>query len=176
MVHPSNELSGTVLGPSVQAGTVHGDVHIHEVADGRVPVPRQLLAAPPRLVGRRVELARLDGLLDPDGARIGVLTGPGGVGKTALAMRWAHGVRAHFPDGELYADLCGWTGEEPLDPGQALGAFLRALGVPPRRVPLAMTEQAALFRSLTAGRCMLVVLDSVYSAAQARPLLAISGA
>jgi tetratricopeptide (TPR) repeat protein len=104
-----------------------------------------------------------------------VLTGPGGVGKTALAVQWGHSVRDRFPDGQLYVDLGGFSGGEPVDPREALSRFLRAFGVPAPHIPLALAEQAALFRSVTAGRSMLMVLDNAFSAAQVRSLLPAPG-
>lgn len=166
-----NEMSGTVVGPSVQAGAIHGDVHFHEPAAPPV-APRQLLAEPAYFTNREQELTRL-GAVAGGGARppVAVLTGPGGVGKTALAMRWAHQVAAGFADGQLYVDLGGFSGTKPVDPGEVLGLFLRALGVAPARVPVRLAEQAALYRSVTAQRSLLVVLDNAYSAAQVRVLL-----
>src|SRR5205814_3158554 len=76
-----------------------------------------------------------------------------------------------FPDGQLYADLGGFGGGEPADPGEVLGMFLRALGVPAPEVPSALAEQTKLYRSLTAGRSMLVVLDDGFSAAQVKVLV-----
>jgi tetratricopeptide (TPR) repeat protein len=165
-----NDLSGTVYGPAVQAGAVHGDVHLHGARD-RPPVPGQLLTPIAHFVNRRSELARLDEALADDGCLIAVLSGPGGVGKTALAMRWAHAVRDRFPDGQLYVDLGGFGGQKPVDPAEALGGFLRALGAARRHIPVTVAEQAALFRSYAAGRALLVILDNAYSAAQVRVLL-----
>jgi tetratricopeptide (TPR) repeat protein len=105
-----------------------------------------------------------------------VLTGQGGVGKTALARRWARGVQQEFRHGQLYIDLNGFSESDPVDPGEALGFFLRALGVPPARVPPSLDEQAALYRSRTADRSLLIVLDNAFSAAQVRVLLPASDA
>jgi tetratricopeptide (TPR) repeat protein len=162
-----NELSGTVIGPSVQAGAIHGGVHVHEPEPGPTPVPRQLIAPPRHFTNRRADLARLSRA----GAPIVVVTGPGGVGKTALVRAWAHSVRNRFPDGQLYLDLGGFSGDPPTDPRDALAAFLRALGVPAQRIPIELAEQAALYRTMTAGRALLVVLDNAYSVAQVRVLL-----
>ncbi len=163
----SNDLSGTVLGPSVQAAAIHGGVHVHQTPDGPLPVPRQVPVPPSQFVNRSAELAALDGLVS-GGARVVVLTGPGGVGKTTVATVWAYRTRDRYPDGQLYADL---GGDEPRDPGEVLGGFLRALGVPGARIPVGLAEQAALFRSATADRTVLVLLDNAFSAAQARVLL-----
>lgn len=166
-----NELSGAVAGSSVQAGTVFGGVHFHQAGPAVVPAPRQMVAPPPHFTNREGELTELDALLAAAAPVLAVLSGPGGVGKTALALWWARQVQDRFPDGQLYADLAGFSGEAPLDPGEVLGSFLRALGVPPERVPLELAEQAALYRSVTDGRSLLVLLDNAFSAAQVRVLL-----
>lgn len=104
-----------------------------------------------------------------------VLCGPGGVGKSALARWWANEATGRFAHGQLYADLRGFGGDEPLDPGEVLAAFLRALGVAPERVPISLAEQTAMYRTVTASRSLLVVLDDAYSAGQVRPLLPAAG-
>src|SRR2546421_557011 len=164
-----NKLSGTVFGPSVQSGSIR-DVHIHGVSARRLPVPRQLPPVPVHFTGRGAELAQLDALLDPDGPPVVVVTGAGGVGKTAVAVAWAHRVSERFPGGQLYADLGGYSGGEPVDPAEVLGRFLRALGVPPQDVPATLAEQVALYRTRTADRMLLVVADNALSPAQARVL------
>ena len=139
------------------------------------PVPRQLPAQVSDFAGRAAELAALDGMLEQEvsgQARISVITGVGGVGKTALAVHWAHRVAARFPDGQLYVNLRGFdpTGT-PLRPAEAIRGFLAALAVPASRIPAGTEARAALFRSLLAGRRMLVVLDNARDPAQVRPLL-----
>src|SRR4051794_27026310 len=119
----SNELSGTVIGPSVQAGAIHGGGHFHGAPPGPPPIPPQLPAQPPHFTNRADELAQLDELCRNRSTLV-VLTGPGGVGKTALVMRWAYGAPERFPDGQLYIDLGGFTGDEPVDPGEAMSTFL----------------------------------------------------
>jgi tetratricopeptide (TPR) repeat protein len=99
------------------------------------------------------------------------MAGTAGVGKTALAVRWAHRVADRFPDGQLYADLRGYDPERPLSPAQALARFLRSLGVDGADIPADDDERAALYRSMLAGRRMLVVLDNASGADQVRPLL-----
>ena len=100
-----------------------------------------------------------------------MLVGPGGVGKTGLAVTWGARHADRYPDGQLYADLRGFSPEAAVVPEEALGAFLRGLGVAPERVPLELAEQAALFRTRTAGKRLLVVVDNALSAAQVRPLI-----
>jgi DNA-binding SARP family transcriptional activator/tetratricopeptide (TPR) repeat protein len=141
-------------------------------------VPAQLPAAVAGFAGRADQLARLDKLLANAGTRapaavvISAVSGAAGVGKTALAVQWAHRVAEQFPDGQLYVNLRGFdpTGE-PMPPAQAVRGFLDALGVPPQRIPADLDAQAALYRSLLAGKRILVVLDNARDAAQVRPLL-----
>jgi DNA-binding SARP family transcriptional activator/tetratricopeptide (TPR) repeat protein len=138
------------------------------------PVPRQL---PPRnagFVGRAADLAALDAALEPgDGPPPSMLAlhGTGGVGKTALALHWAHRVTDRFPDGQLYLDLRGYGPGEPMDPAAALDVVLRALGVPAGQVPPSRDERSGLLRSWLAGRRLLLVLDNARDAGQVRPLV-----
>ncbi|MEJ3659239.1 BTAD domain-containing putative transcriptional regulator [Actinomycetes bacterium KLBMP 9759] len=156
------------------------------VAVASTHVPRQLPSDVAHFTGRAGELAALDALLDgtgnatgpddtagvSDGAPvIASIEGGAGVGKTALALHWAHQVAAGMPDGQLYINLRGHSHSEPMDPAEALGRFLRALGVPQKQVPQEADEQAAMYRSLMAGRRMLVVLDNAAASDQVRPLL-----
>ncbi|MGH3992524.1 MAG: NB-ARC domain-containing protein, partial [Pseudonocardiaceae bacterium] len=99
------------------------------------------------------------------------MSGTAGVGKTALAIRWAHHVRAEFPDGQLHVNLRGYDPDQPMAPGDALAGFLRALGMPGHNIPLELDERAAAYRSLLDGRRMLVVLDNAATVEQIRPLL-----
>lgn len=161
-----NEVSGTVHGPSVQAGTIHGGIHIHRSGDPPV-LPRQLIATSHIFTGRGDELAELDEL-HSRGIRLVVVSGPGGVGKTTLAVRWAHGSRERFPAGQLYVEL---GGQRPVSPDEALGTMLRTLGVQPANVPGSRAERSSMWRSLTAGRPLLVVLDNAHSPAQVASLL-----
>ncbi len=138
------------------------------------PTARQIPAELPHDVvgfrGRHGELAELHALLAPSGTA--VVTGAAGVGKTALAVHWAHQVRARFPDGQLYLDLRGFDPERPpLDPRNALGQLLRSLGLTPLEIPADQHEQARRYRSLLADRAVLVVLDNAASSDQVRPLL-----
>jgi DNA-binding SARP family transcriptional activator/tetratricopeptide (TPR) repeat protein len=140
------------------------------------PVPAQLPASPPALIGRDAELARLDAIAAGAGAAppaaVVAISGTPGVGKTALALHWAHRVAGRFPDGQLYINLRGFDpGEAALDPGQALRGFLDAFGVPHARIPEDLAGLSGLFRSVLAGKRVLVVLDNARSAEQVRPLL-----
>jgi tetratricopeptide (TPR) repeat protein len=165
-----NDMAGNVAGSAVQAGAIHGDVYFHEVRSGLPEIPRQLPAATSSFTGRTGEIAFLDDVQQRDRPAIAVLTGPGGIGKTALATQWAHDAHDRFPDGALYIDLGGTSEDEAVDPGRALTMFIGALGVAHRRIPAALAEQVALYRSVTAGRAILVLLDNAFSAAQARVL------
>ncbi len=175
-----NEVVDAVVGQVVQAGMVQGGVHFHAGAGTAAALPRQLLADPSGFVGREVELARLDDLLGTDNERpaahatmrILLVTGIGGLGKTWLALRWAHRVSERFPDGQLFVDLRGFSPEGvPTTPEVVLRGFLEALGVAPDRVPDEVNARAALFRSLSAGKRVLVVLDNAADTAQVVPLL-----
>ncbi|HEX6346569.1 AfsR/SARP family transcriptional regulator, partial [Umezawaea sp.] len=139
-------------------------------------VPRQLPAPPASFVGREAELERLDAVVEAAGRSatvvIPALAGEGGVGKTWLALHWAHRHVERFPDGQLFVDLRGFSPEgEPLDPAVVLWGFLHALDVPPARVPAALDARVALYRSAVAGRRMLVVLDNAATVEQVVPLL-----
>ncbi|MEU9787854.1 BTAD domain-containing putative transcriptional regulator, partial [Streptomyces phaeochromogenes] len=144
-----------------------------------VPVPRpaQLPPAPLCFTGRAETIGSLRATLVSAGAeagrpRVAVVSGMAGVGKSALGVQVAHGLRAEFPDGQLYVRLHGATpGVPPLTVGQALAALLRDLGVEPRGVPEHPDAASALLRSLLAPTRTLLVLDDAVNAAQVRPLL-----
>ncbi|MFE0044096.1 AfsR/SARP family transcriptional regulator [Streptomyces albireticuli] len=121
--------------------------------------------------GRNDEADRLCAALESDRTvALGSISGMGGIGKTALAVRVAHRTRHRFPDGQLYADLRG-TDPRPVEPMEVLGRFLRVLGVPAGHLPALPGERAALYRSLLATRRVLVLLDNVRDLAQVRDLL-----
>jgi tetratricopeptide (TPR) repeat protein len=144
---------------------------------GTADVPRQLPAAVRHFAGREAELRRLDSLADEAAVSAGTvaiiaITGTGGIGKTALALHWAHHCAARFPDGQLYVNLRGYHfSDEQTSPAHAIRLFLDALGVPAARIPELPDAQAALYRSLLTGRQVLIVLDNARDAAQIRPLL-----
>jgi DNA-binding SARP family transcriptional activator/Tfp pilus assembly protein PilF len=150
-------------------------------ASPAVPIPAQLPPAVPDFAGRNAELASLDAILHsvtgtgsagPVPVVILAVSGTAGVGKTALAVRWAHRVAAQFPDGQLHADLRGFDPDGPaLEPGEAVRGFLEAFGIPVTRIPAGLPAQAGLYRSLLAGKRVLVVLDNVRDVEQVRPLL-----
>nr|BFE51730.1 hypothetical protein GCM10017745_51570 [Saccharothrix mutabilis subsp. capreolus] len=134
------------------------------------PALRQLPPAPGRFTGRTAELAALTAVVD--GRGVPVLTGAGGIGKTSLALHWAHRDADRFPDGRLFADLRGFgPAGPPADPSTVLRGFLRALGVPADDVPGDLAAQEGLYRSLLGERRVLVVLDNAASTAQVAPLL-----
>jgi len=147
-----------------------------EVAVRRRPVPAQLPGDVPGFVGRADQLSRLTKLLDggdrPATVVISAIAGTAGVGKTALAVHWAHQSVDQFPDGQLYVNLRGFdpagTAAKPTD---VVRSFLDALNVPAQRVPEGLDARAALYRSLLADRRMLVLLDNARDADQVRPLL-----
>jgi tetratricopeptide (TPR) repeat protein/transcriptional regulator with XRE-family HTH domain len=147
------------------------------------PVPRQLPAAVADFAGRAAELAALTRILGEAGADargtvvISAIGGTAGVGKTALALHWAHRVADRFPGGQLYVNLRGFDPSGvPATATEAVRGFLDALGVPPDRIPVQPEARAGLYRSLLADRAMLIVLDNARDEQQIRPLLPASPA
>jgi DNA-binding SARP family transcriptional activator/tetratricopeptide (TPR) repeat protein len=145
-----------------------------------VPAPAGSRARPAQLpltlhgfTGRVAQLERLDAMATTsvDSAATLIITGMPGVGKTTLAVRWAHRVVERFPDGQLYVNLRGFDPGAAMTPGEAIRGLLGALGVAAERVPLDVDGQAAHYRSLLDGKRILVVLDNARDAAQVRPLL-----
>ncbi|MEU5872380.1 BTAD domain-containing putative transcriptional regulator [Glycomyces sp. NPDC047369] len=140
-------------------------------------VPATLPRAITRFTGRDDEIRALDDALEAaDGeAGLAVVAGMGGVGKTALAVRWAHRVAHRFPDGQLYFNLRGF---DPLsdgaDPAAVLAEALAALGVPAQQLPAGLSERVGLYRTVLARRRVLVVLDNARDAAQVLPLLPVA--
>ena len=152
--------------------------------------PAQLPAPPRHFVGRSTELATLDAMVaaarsdhhadtplgQPSAAAaplVIAIDGPPGSGKTGLALHWAHRVKSAWPDGQLYVDLRGFApaGYPLVNPAEILDAFCRALGADPRTLPQTERDLAAHYRSLAAGRRLLVVLDNALDANQVVPLL-----
>jgi tetratricopeptide (TPR) repeat protein len=163
----TNELTGRIAGSSVQAGSIAGGVHITAPRGTSLPAPAQL-PSPGLFANRLSELEELEALAENPG--LVVVTGPGGVGKTTLALHWLHRLKSAY-EGQLFIDLRGFSGAEPLPPDEPLERFLRALGATPESIPPGTDEQSALFRSMTTGRRLIVMLDNAVSAAQVRPLL-----
>ncbi|MFE0677796.1 BTAD domain-containing putative transcriptional regulator [Streptomyces sp. NPDC058867] len=144
--------------------------------------PSQLPPDLATFTGRDAELDGVAALLTDGGGStvppapgtcaIGVIDGMAGVGKTTLAVRWAHQVADRFPDGQLYVNLRGYDPSGSLtDPGEAVSTFLVALGVAPQAVPEGLDAQTALYRTLLADRRVLIVLDNARDTEQVRPLL-----
>jgi tetratricopeptide (TPR) repeat protein len=173
-----NLLTGSGAGQVVQAGSID-QVHFHvpgprdhDDRGYRPGTPAQLPMRPRRFVGREDELATLNRWRaeHTDAPLVAVLRGQGGVGKSSLALHWLHDLSGEFPDGALYVEL-GGDSSGPMSPGRALGWFLDSLNVPSERIPTDPTLRAALFRSVTADRRLVVCLDNAVSAAQVRALL-----
>ncbi|MGH3248580.1 MAG: helix-turn-helix domain-containing protein, partial [Trebonia sp.] len=137
-----------------------------DAQQGDGAAPRQLPAAVADFTGRAAELQRLTQVLDaagdggPGTVVISAIGGMAGVGKTALALYWAHRMAGRFPGGQLYVNLRGFDASgTPVTASEAVRGFLDGLGVAPERVPASLEAQASLYRSLLADRRMLIVLD-----------------
>jgi len=190
-VRPGGELSATLqrvlrqeaAAPAADARTRTDSRAIRAAGRTEMPVtgpssvPRQFPPAVRHFVGRQAELESLTALLDQPGGMPGTVVisaigGTAGVGKTALALHWAHQAAARFGDGQLHVNLRGFDPSgTPAAPEAAIRGFLDALGVPPERVPPGPEAQAGLYRSLLAGKRMLIVLDNARDEQQVRPLL-----
>lgn len=164
-----NGVVGPVHGPVVQAGTIHGGVHVHPAA----PAPiNQLPPAVPHFVGRADALDFLSAQVDRQSTLlITSIGGTAGIGKTTLAVHWARRERDRFPDGQLYVDLRGFDPRGPIDPATAVRGFLNAFQVPEERIPVDLAAQVALYRSHVEGRRMLILLDNARDSDHVRPLL-----
>ncbi|AJE83806.1 putative regulator protein [Streptomyces albus] len=184
--HVHNTVTGDAqqYGPVVQAGRITGPVHLHSVHVHAAPraavpaapeaiAPRQLPPITSHFTGRAEDMGLFDRLLAaplPDAPLLLVLSGPAGVGKTSLATAWLRAIGEQAcPDGQLYVDLRGDTLQGALPPTVALGLLLRSLGA--ASVPAGEAEQISLWRSMTAGRRLALLLDNALTAAQARPLI-----
>ncbi|QZZ32226.1 tetratricopeptide repeat protein [Streptomyces sp. ST1015] len=164
--------------PGAEAQRTHQAILRGEPARSPAPaLPAQLPLEARGFTGRTEELARLDDILaaapeQPATVVISAIAGAGGIGKTWLALHWAHRHTGHFPDGQLFVDLLGFNpSTPPMEPATALRGFLEALGVAPGAVPSTPHGRTSLYRSLLAGRRMLVVLDNAGSPDQVVPLL-----
>jgi len=172
--------------PGIELRRLHQAIlrgNLDEAAVGQAPqgpravVPAQLPTGVLGFSGRAGALARLDAVLagsarQPAAVPICVVSGTAGVGKTALAVHWAHRVAARFPDGQLYLNLRGFDpGGPAMQPAEAVRAVLDGWQVPPQRIPSSPAAQESLYRSTFAGRRVLVVLDNARDAEQVRPLL-----
>ncbi|MCX4474489.1 tetratricopeptide repeat protein [Micromonospora sp. NBC_01655] len=189
---PAMPAAPTATGPAGPTATVPAGAVAPQPAG---PPPAQLPGEPAWFTGRAAALRELDGLLpgDPVGEDatgitrtggtgsgdgtgravvISAIAGTAGVGKTTLAVHWAHRIAHRYPDGQLYVNLRGFDLDgRAVPPGEALRGFLAALHVPPQRVPTDLPGQSALFRSLLADRRVLVLLDNARDDEQVRPLL-----
>jgi tetratricopeptide (TPR) repeat protein/transcriptional regulator with XRE-family HTH domain len=155
--------------PTASAGERRGST-----SERRTSAPAQLPADVAGFTGRGQDMTELDAHLSSRPASavmISVVSGTAGVGKTALAVHWAHRVADRFPDGQLYIDLRGYHPAQPMSSAEALGRFLVALGVPGPEIPLEVDARAARYRTEVAGRRLLVVLDNASTVEQVRPLL-----
>ncbi len=180
---PGSRGSDRVPPPGGQVGSADGTGTGPEpswAGGGRgIPLPAQLPLDAQGFSGRLEALGQLHALLPPSGpdgldgsVPVAVISGTAGVGKTALAIRFGHQVAKRFPDGQLYVNLRGLDpARPPMEPIEALGLLLVGLGIPPHRLTPGTEERAALYRSLVAGKRVLIVLDNASNTAQVRPLL-----
>ncbi len=169
----ANGRAGLGLPPPVGAGGPADAVTAPAGGRGWL-VPHQLPAVVPVFAGRDAELSLLSRVLDtPAGtAAVTAIGGTAGVGKTTLAVHWAHRVAGQFPDGQLFINLRGFgPAASVVTVGEAVRQFMDALQVPAERIPASVEAQLGLYRSLLSGRRILVVLDNARDAAQVRPLL-----
>ncbi|KDN18738.1 hypothetical protein DV20_29550 [Amycolatopsis rifamycinica] len=164
--------------PGAELRALHGEILRGELPPGPraapAAVPAQLPPDTPGFAGRDRALRRLGEIAGERSSapRIVVLSGTAGVGKTALALHWAHRAAGEFPDGQLYVNLRGFDpAGSPVAPADAVRGFLEALDVPDDRIPRTLDAQAGLYRTLLANRHVLVVLDNARDAGQVRPLL-----
>ncbi|HEX3963577.1 MAG TPA: BTAD domain-containing putative transcriptional regulator [Trebonia sp.] len=177
---------GTEPGPELRQlhqQVLSADPALAEPASAREPrartnVPRQLPMGVRDFIGRSDELLALTGALNESGAAtpgtvvVSAIAGTAGIGKTALALNWAHQVVDRFPDGQLHVNLHGFDPSGPPGtPEAAIRGFLMALGLEPQRIPPDLEAQAGMYRSLLADRRMLIVLDNARDEQQVRPLL-----
>jgi DNA-binding SARP family transcriptional activator len=162
----------------IQSGQADVPPSDSAVVSHAIPVPAQLPHSVAGFSNREAEIDWLNRLLsshDPEASGtvpIVAIGGTAGVGKTALVLHWAHQIRGRFPDGQLYVNMRGFDPNGPsMEPREAISAFLDAFAVPPGRFPVDLDAQAALYRTILAGRRVLIVLDNARDADQVRPLL-----
>jgi tetratricopeptide (TPR) repeat protein len=156
----------------MQAGTITAQTIIMNASSpSPADTPRQLPPPSRAWVNRSSELAVLDNLAASSTSVRAVLTGVGGIGKTALAVRWSSGHRDRYPDGELFCDLSGWSNQPAPTTRQVLAGWLRALGVRAEHLPAREPDLIALYRTVTAGKTLLVVVDNAASTAHVQPLI-----
>jgi DNA-binding SARP family transcriptional activator/tetratricopeptide (TPR) repeat protein len=175
--HPADRTAAAKANPTVGAGPSRpGRAGAAPAAQAAV-VPRQLPAGVAHFAGRTAELAELqawqhEAVSADEAVKVLVIGGTAGAGKTALAVHWAHQSAGEFPDGQLYVNLRGFDPSgTPVAPGDALRWFLGAFGVTEEQIPDSVDAQSALYRSVLAGKRVLVILDNARDAAQVRPLL-----
>ena len=167
------------IDPGADLTAIHRQVLVGRVtppqapAPPTTPVPRQLPPAPSTFSGRGEELAAIDDAMEPGGTVIiSAIGGTGGIGKTWLALHWAHRNTHRFPDGQLFVNLRGFDPSgKPTAPEDAIHGLLDALGVDPPSIPATFEAQTALYRSLLSDKRMLVLLDNAADPAQVIPLL-----
>jgi tetratricopeptide (TPR) repeat protein len=162
-----NKVAATSVESVVQAGVIN---QLHPPLAYPAVVPRQLPVPPHGFTGRAAELLLLDSVSGP--VVISAIGGTGGIGKTWLALQWAHNHLDQFPDGQMFVDLGGFTpGSEPLSAAVVVRGFLDALGVAPARLPVDPHARFALYRSLVADKRLLIILDNAVDSGQVVPLL-----
>ncbi|HEX7661611.1 MAG TPA: tetratricopeptide repeat protein [Pseudonocardiaceae bacterium] len=177
-----HETRSEMSGPSrdvIQAGQIIGDVHFHGDAEpehAAAITPRQLPSDILKFVNRDADLRWLNDVLEREvkdmfAANVYIIVGTAGVGKTALAVHWAHQIKNRFPDGQLYINLRGYDPGAPVSAPEALARFLAALGAPSAAIPADTDAAAAMYRSTLADRRVLVVLDNAATVSQVRPLI-----
>jgi DNA-binding SARP family transcriptional activator/tetratricopeptide (TPR) repeat protein len=168
--------TGPVLAGPVSGRLPPPDARLAGAKPGPV-VPRELPGPVAHFAGRAAELAELTRKLElasacrPRALVISAISGMAGVGKTALALQWAHQVADRFPDGQLHVNLRGYDPGQPVSAADALAGFLRSLGMAEPDIPAETEDRAARYRSLLAGKRMLIMIDNAGDAEQVRPLL-----